>query len=107
MPLEQFLQSLDYIGLTKCVSHSEYVQYFSYSDCDYVFISIWVNIRKCMIWSNFIILNGEITTGDQDEHQYDIDSEGSVVICKLKELIKLYKQLKIELKKLELNKDFV
>lgn len=107
MPIEQFLQSLEYIGLTKCVSHSAYVKYFSYSDCDYVFITIWMNIRKCKIWSNLIILNGAITTGVQDEHTYDIDSEGSVVITKLKELVKQYKQLKIILKKDELNKDFV
>lgn len=107
MPIEQFLQSLEYIGLTKCVSHSDYVKKFSYSDCNYVLITIWTNPRKCIIRENLIILNDEISVGDRDEHTYDIDSEGSVVIRKLKELVKQYKQKKIELKKLELNKDFV
>lgn len=107
MKFEQFLQSLEDIGLTKCVSHSEYVKKFSYSDCNYVFITIWTNPRKCIVWENLIILNGEISVSEQDYHQYDIDSEGSVVITKLKELVKQYKQLKIILKKDELNKDFV
>lgn len=107
MKFEQFLQSLEDIGLTKCVSHSDYVKKFSYSDCNYVLITIWTNPRKCIIWENLIILNGEISVSEQDYHQYDIDSEGSVVITKLKELIKQYKQLKIILKKNELNKDFV
>lgn len=107
MKFEQFLQSLEDIGLTKCVSHSDYVKKFSYSDCNYVFITIWTNPRKCVIWENLIILNGEISVLEQDYHQYDIDSEGSVVITKLKELVKQYKQLKIILKKNELNKDFV
>ena len=107
MKFEQFLQSLEDIGLTKCTSYSDYVKKFSYSDCNYVFITIWTNPRKCVIWSDLIILNGEISTGERDEHQYDIDSEGCVVIDKLKEIIKQYKQLKIILKKNELNKDFV
>ena len=107
MKFEQFLQSLEDIGLTKCVSHSDYFKKFSYSDCNYVFITIWTNPRKCVIWENLIILNGVISVLEQDYHQYDIDSEGSGVIDKLKELIKQYKQLKIELKKNELNKDFV
>lgn len=107
MKLEQFLQSLDYIGLTKCASYSEYVHKFSYSDCNYALITIWTNPRKCVIWSDLVIMYDEITTGERDEHQYDIDNEWSIVIDKLKETIKLYKQLKIELKKLELNKDFV
>lgn len=107
MKFEQFLQSLEDIGLTKCVSHSDYVKKFSYSDCNYVLITIWTNPRKCIVWENLIILNGEISVSEQDYHQYDIDSEGSVVITKLKELIKQYKQLKIILKKNELNKDFV
>ena len=107
MKFEQFLQSLEDMGLTRCVSHSDYVKKFSYSDCNYVLITIWTNPRKCIIWENLIILNGEISVSEQDYHQYDIDSEGSVVITKLKELVKQYKQLKILLKKDELNKDFV
>ena len=107
MKFEQFLQSLEDIGLTKCISHSDYVKKFSYSDCNYAFITIWTNPRKCIIWENLIILNGVISVLEQDYHQYDIDSEGSVVIGKLKEIIKQYKQLKIILKKNELNKDFV
>ena len=107
MKFEQFLQSLEDIGLTKCNSYSDYVKKFSYSDCNFVFITIWTNPRKCIIWENLIILNGEIAVIEQDYHQYDIDSEGSVVITKLKELVKQYKHLKIELKKNELNKDFV
>ena len=107
MKFEQFLQSLEDIGLTHFVSHSDYVKKFSYSDCNYVLITIWTNPRKCIVWENLIILNGEISVSEQDYHQYDIDSEGSVVITKLKELIKQYKQLKIILKKDELNKDFV
>jgi len=107
MKFELFLQSLEDMGLTKCVSYSDYVKKFSYSDCNYVFITIWTNPRKCIIWENLIILDGEIAVSEQDYHQYDIDSEGSVVIDKLKELVKQYKQLKIILKKDELNKDFV
>lgn len=107
MKFEQFLQSLDDIGMTKCTSLSDYVKKFSYSDCNYVFITIWTNPRKCVIWENLIILNGEIAVSERDYHQYDIDSEGNIVITKLKELVKQYKQLKIELKKNELNKDFV
>lgn len=107
MKFEQFLQSLEDIGLTKCISHSDYVKKFSYSDCNYAFITIWTNPRKCIIWENLIILNGVISVLEQDYHQYDIDSEGSVVIDKLQEIIKQYKQLKIILKKNELNKDFV
>lgn len=107
MKFEQFLQSLEDIGLTKCISHSDYVKKFSYSDCNYAFITIWTNPRKCIIWENLIILNDEISVLEQDYHKYDIDSEGSVVIDKLKEIIKQYKQLKIILKKNELNKDFV
>lgn len=107
MKFEQFLQSLEDIGLTKCISHSDYVKKFSYSDCNYAFITIWTNPRKCIIWENLIILNGVISVLEQDYHQYDIDSEGCVVIDKLKEIIKQYKQLKIILKKNELNKDFV
>ena len=107
MKLEEFFQSLENIGLTKCISYTEYVKKFSYSDCNYVFITIWTNQRKCIIWENLIILDGEIAVSEQDYHQYDIDSEGRVVIDKLKELVKQYKQLKIELKMKELNKDFV
>lgn len=107
MKFDNFLQSLEDMGLTRCVSHSDYVKKFSYSDCDYVFITIWTNPRKCVIRENLIIINDEIAVGDRDEHPYDIDSEGSIVIEKLKELVKQYKQLKIILKKNELNKDFV
>lgn len=108
MKLEQFLQSLENIGMTKCVSrHDDFVQKFSFSNSDFAFITVWKSIRKCIIWSNIHIIDGEIRVTELDKHQYDIDSEGSVVINKLKELIKLYKQMKIELKMKELNKDFV
>ena len=108
MKLEQFLQSLENLGLTKCISNYDFVQKFSYSDCNCAFVTIWLNIRKCIIWSSlYIRKDGEISVMGQDRHQYDIDSEGIVIINKLKELIKQYKQMKIELKKKELNKDFV
>ena len=108
MKLEEFFQSLENIGLTKCISHyDDFVQKFSFSDCDFAFITVWKKIRKCIIWSNIHIIDGEIRVTDLDKHQYDIDSEGYVIINKLKELIKLYKQMKIELKMKELNKDFV
>lgn len=108
MKLEPFLQSLENIGLTKCVSHyDDFVQKFSFSDCDFAFITVWKKRRKCIIWSNIHIIDGEIRVSELDKHQYDIDSEGIVIINKLKELIKLYKQMKIELKIKELKKDFV
>jgi hypothetical protein len=108
MKMESFLQSLENIGLTKCISHyDDFVQKFSFSDCDFAFITVWKKIRKCIIWSNIHIIDGEIRVTELDKHQYDIDSEGSVIITKLKELIILYKQMRIELKMKELNKDFV
>lgn len=108
MKLEQFFQSLENLGLTKCISHyDDFVQKFSFSDCDFAFITVWKKIRKCIIWSNIHIIDDEIRVTDLDKHQYDIDSEGYVIINKLKKLIKLYKQMKIELKMKELNKDFV
>lgn len=108
MKFEKFLQSLEDIGLTKCISrYDDFVQKFSFSYCDFAFITVWKSIRKCIIWSNIHIIDGEIRVTELDKHQYDIDSEGYVIINKLKELIKLYKQLKIELKMKELNKDFV
>ena len=108
MKMESFLQSLENIGLTKCVSrYDDFVQKFSFSDCDFAFITVWKKIRKCIIWSNIHIIDGEIRVTELDKHQYDIDSEGYVIINKLKELIILYKQMRIELKMKELNKDFV
>lgn len=108
MKLEPFLQSLENIGLTKRISqYDDFVQKFSFSDCDFAFITVWKKIRKCIIWSNIHIIDGEIRVTDLDKHQYDIDSEGIFIINKLKELIKLYKQMKIELKIKELKKDFV
>lgn len=108
MKIESFLQSLENIGLTKRISHyDDFVQKFSFSDCDFAFITVWKKIRKCIIWSNIHIIDGEIRVTELDKHQYDIDSEGIVIINKLKELIILYKQMRIELKMKELNKDFV
>lgn len=107
MKFEHFLQSLENLGLTKCFSNSDYVQKFSFSDGGFAFITIWMSIRKCIIGSKLNIIGGEIRVTGLDKHQYDIDSEGYVIINKLKELIKLYKQMKIELKMKELNKDFV
>lgn len=109
MKLEQFYQSLENLGLTKCkcVGYSDFVQKFSFSDCDFAFITVWMRLRKCIIWSKLHIIDGEIRATELDKYQYDIDSEGCVIINKLKEVIKLYKQMKIELKIKEINKDFV
>lgn len=107
MKLEQFLQSLENLGLTHLVSYSDFVQKFSFSDCNFAFITVWMSVRKCIIWSDVRIIDDEIRVTGLDKHQYDIDSEGRVIINKLKDLIKLYKQMKIELKMKELNKDFV
>lgn len=107
MKLEDFLQSLENIGLSKSFSYYDYVQKFSFSDCGFAFVTVWMSIRKCIIWSNIHIIDGEIRVTGLDKHQYDIDSEGCIIINKLKELIKLYKQMRIELKMKELHKDFV
>lgn len=107
MKLEYFLQSLENIGLTEYFNYSNYVKKFSFSDSNFAFITIWVAIRKCTICSNIQIIDGEIRVTEQDKYTYDIDSEWWFIINKLKELIKLYKQMKIELKKKELNKDFI
>lgn len=108
MKMESFLQSLENIGLTKCISrYDDFIQKFSFSNCNFAFITIWKKIRKCIIWSNIHIIDGEIRVTELDKHQYDIDSEGIVIINKLKELIILYKQMRIELKMKEINKDFV
>ena len=109
MKLEHFLQSLKNLGLIKWYSpYCDYYQQFSYCDCSSSIITVRINTRKCMIWQNFRINDeGEITVTNLDRHLYDIDCEGDIVINKVIEMIKLYKQIKIELKKKELNKDFV